>query len=401
MRYSLRLFRAFGVNVKVHWSFVFIVAYFAYIWGVVQPPGGLWNALYGVLLVIVLFILVVIHELTHSRVAIHYGVKVRSITLLPIGGVAEMEEIPEEPRKELAISAAGPLSNVVIGLIMLAFYPLVIEPGAVAGAGGFFDLVFERSPRGAYLYIMVINGFLAVFNLLPAFPLDGGRVFRALLALRMDRARATRVAVLVGQALAIGMAIYGILGGGIFLILIAIFIFFGAQAESGAGVYQQTLEHVRVKHVVNTEFVVAQRRQTLGELAARLFHTYQPDFPVVGEGDELEGILTRDSLIAELGRQGPEYPVELAMRTDFPRVGLEDPIVDVMRRMREGGFKAVPVVDRGELVGLLSLEDISEVYSLLAAGGRELLSRVPEVRSARQGPATTEHLGSREAGRST
>jgi Zn-dependent protease/predicted transcriptional regulator len=387
MRYSLRLFRAFGVDVKVHWSFVFIVAYFAYLWGVVQPPGGVWNALYGILLVIVLFILVVIHELTHSRVAIHYGVKVSNITLLPIGGVSQMEEIPEEPRKELAISGAGPLSNVVIGLIMLAFYPLVIEPGAVTTAGGFFDLAFERSPQGAYLYIMLVNGFLAVFNLLPAFPLDGGRVFRALLALRMDRARATRVAVVVGQALAIGMAIYGILGGGIFLILIAIFIFFGAQAEGGAGVYQQTLEHVRVKQVVNTEIHVARRRETLGELAARLFHTYQADFPVINEDDELEGILTRDRLIAELGREGSQYPVELAMRTDFPAVGLEDPVLEVMRKMREGGFKAVPVVDRGTLVGLLSLEDISEVYSLLSAGGRELLSNVPEVQPPSQGPA--------------
>jgi Zn-dependent protease len=380
MRLSFRLFRLLGIDVRVHATFIFIVAYFAYLWGVVESPGGGWGALYGVLMVILLFVLVVVHELSHSRVAQHYGIKVRSITLLPIGGVSAMDEIPEEPRKELAISAAGPLSNVVIGLVMLAFYPLVLPSGTVAAAGGFYQLLFERSAQGAYLYILLTNWFLALFNLLPAFPLDGGRVFRALLALRINRAQATRVAVLVGQGLAIAMGIYGILGGGILLVLIAIFIFFGAQAEGSGGGYQHAFEHVRVKQVVNPGVQVAQRGQTLGEIAARLFHTYQADFPVVGRDGYLEGILTRDRLIAQLGREGPQYPVEAAMRTDFPQIGLEDLVLDAMQRMREEGLKAAPVVENGVLVGLLSLEDISEVYSLLSAGGQQLLERVTEVR---------------------
>lgn len=379
MRLSYRLFRVFGIDVRVHVTFAFIVAYFAYVWGVLQEPGGIWGALYGILLVFLLFALVVIHELSHSRVAQHYGIQVRSITLLPIGGLAAMEEIPEEPRKELVISSAGPLSNVIIGVIMLALSPLVLDWSGQTFSGFFSELMFERSFAGAYAYILVVNWFLALFNLLPAFPLDGGRVFRALLALRMDRGRATRIAVAVGQILAVAMAIYGFLGGGIVLILVAIFIFFGAQGEGTQGELHRVLRELQVKRVVNPHVHVARRGQTLGELAARLFHTYQEDFPVVSGRGELEGIVTRDRLIAELGRHGPDHPVTEAMRTDFPAVGLDDQVTEVLAKMRAGNFKAVPVVDQGALVGMLSVEDISEVYSLLSAGGRELLQRVPAV----------------------
>ena len=387
MKLSLKVFRVFGIDVRVHATFVFIVAYFAYLWGAVEKPGGGWGALYGVLLVILLFVLVVIHELTHSRVAQHYGIKVKDITLLPLGGVSSMEEIPEEPRKELIIAIAGPLSNLVLTAVMLALSSLVVNWGTLSFSSLFGTLIFERSFTGAYLYITVANAFLALFNLLPAFPLDGGRVFRASLAFRMGRARATRIAVLAGQALAVAMAIYGLLGGGIFLILIAIFIFFGAQGEGGQGELQRTLGGLRVGQVVNSHVHVARRGQTLGALAARLFHTYQEDFPVLSGHGELEGILTRDRLIAELGKHGPDYPVAEAMRTDFPAVGLDDLVTYAMQRMRAGGFKAIPIVEQGVLVGMLSLEDITEVYSLLSAGGQELLRRVPEVKAPEPHPS--------------
>ena len=379
MQFSYRIFRIFGIDVRVHVTFAFIVAYFAFVWGVLEKPGGFSAALYGVLLVLMLFVLVVIHELSHSRVAQHYGVKVKSITLLPIGGLAAMEEIPEEPRKELAISAAGPLSNLVILVVMLAVLPAVADWG-VLRPERFGDIIFTPSLTGAYLYLLVSNGFLAVFNLLPAFPMDGGRVFRAFLALRIGRPRATRIAVVVGQALAVAMAVYGFLGGGLLLILVAVFIFFGAQAEGGQDQLQRVLGGLRVKHVVNPHVHVARRGQTLGDVAARLFHAYQEDFPVLSGRGELEGILTRDRLIAALAQHGPDHPVAEVMRTDFPLVGLEDYVTYALQKMRAGNFKAIPIVEEGRLVGMLSLEDISEVYRLLSAGGPELLRRVSEVR---------------------
>ena len=379
MRFSYRLLRVFGIDVRVHVTFVFIVAYFAVVWGVLRQPGGGWGALYGVLLVILLFALVVIHELTHARVAQHYGVKVKSIILLPIGGLANMEQIPEEPRKELAISVVGPLSNLVLGGIMVAILPVVVSWRSLSFSE-ISNLVFARSFVGAYMYVLVSNLFLGAFNLLPAFPMDGGRVFRAGLALRLGRPRATRVAVIVGQALAVAMAIAGLFfGGGILLVLVAIFIFIGAQAEGAQDPVQRVLAAVRVKQVVRPGVHVARPGQNLGELAARLFHSYQEDFPVVGGRGDVEGILTRDRLIAMLGQHGPDYPVAEAMRTDFPTIGLEDRVAHALERMRAGNFKAVPVLEEGRLVGMLSMEDISEVYSLLSAGGQEILRRVLSV----------------------
>ena len=191
MRWSTRLFTVFGIDVRVHATFLFIVAYFAIIWGVLRQPGGVGPALYGVLLVVLLFGLVVIHELTHARVAQGYGVKVRNITLLPIGGMASMEEIPEDPKKELFISAAGPLSNLVLGLLMLGGALLLFPASDVFDVSRLFDRAIEVSPAGLYLYLMLTNFVLALFNLLPAFPMDGGRVFRALLSFRLGRSRAS------------------------------------------------------------------------------------------------------------------------------------------------------------------------------------------------------------------
>ncbi len=230
------------------------------------------------------------------------------------------------------------------------------------------------------MYVLVSNLFLGAFNLLPAFPMDGGRVFRAALALRLGRPRATRVAVLVGQGLAIAMAIAGLFfGGGIILVLVAIFIFIGAQAEGAQDPVQRVLAAVRVKQVVRPGVHVARPGQSLGELAARLFHSYQEDFPVVGGRGDVEGILTRDRLIAMLGQHGADFPVADAMRTDFPTIGLEDRVAYALEKMRAGNFKAVPVLDEGRLVGMLSMEDISEVYSLLSAGGEDILRRVSSV----------------------
>ncbi len=231
MKWSYRIFRVFGIDVRVHVTFVLIVAYFAYVWGILREPGGVGGALYGVVLVVLLFGLVVVHELTHSRVAQAFGVSVRDITLLPIGGMAAMEEMPKEPRQELLVALAGPMSNVVLAIVMAAAAPLAVDTSVFGSFQHFSDALLEPSFEGAYLYLLAINVSLAVFNLLPAFPMDGGRVFRAFLAMRMGRARATRTAVGVGQSFAVILGILGVFGGGFFLVVVAVFIYFGAQAE--------------------------------------------------------------------------------------------------------------------------------------------------------------------------
>lgn len=378
MHWSYRIFRISGIDVRVHATFLLIVAYFAFVWGAVREPGGWTGALYGVLLVVLLFALVLVHELSHSRVAQHYGIAVKNITLLPIGGVSSMEEIPQDPRKEFVISVVGPLSNVVLGLLMLAAAPLFFNVSQVFSSGEFSNLLLSRGFVAAYVYLFVVNMTLAVFNLLPAFPMDGGRVFRALLAMRMGRPRATRIAVAVGQVLALAMGIAGLLGGGVFLILVAIFIYFGAQAESTGDDVQRVLGDLRVRQAVNTRIETASPGQTIGELAARLFHIYQVDFPVVDSSGQVVGVLTRDRLISLLGEHGPDFPVSEAMRTEFPICGLDDSIYDAFTRMRSRQFKAAPVIEGGRLVGMVSLEDISEVYTLLQAGGPSLAAQVSD-----------------------
>ena len=388
MRWSFRIFSAFGVPVRVHITFVFIVAYFAVAWGSLRQPGGWVGALYGIVLVVLLFALVVVHELSHSRVAAGYGIKVRSITLLPIGGVSAMEEMPRDPRKELMISIAGPASNVVIALLMLLVAPFM-GLGDLTQVTRIYDLMFTVGVQGAFVYLFVINLSLAVFNLLPAFPMDGGRVFRALLALRMPRPRATAIAIGVGRTLALFMGLAGILLGNVLLMLVAAFVYFGAQAEGASDRVEDTLGGLLVSQAVNTAVDLASPGQTIGQIAARLFHTYQEDFPVVGDDGELVGLLTRDRLIANLGRHGATYLVSEAMRTDFPVVTLDDPVNEAFRRMRAANCKAIPVVEHDRFVGMLSMEDISEVFSLLAAVGPDFARWVP-ASAEEAGPITDE-----------
>ena len=227
--------------------------------------------------------------------------------------------------------------------------------------------------------MFVVNLSLAVFNLLPAFPLDGGRVFRALLAMRMPRSRASAIAVGVGRALALAMGVAGVLLGNILLVLVAVFVYFGAQAEGTTDQVDQTLGGLKVSQAVNTAVDLALSDQSLGQVAARLFHTYQEDFPVVDHDGELVGLLTRDRLIANLGRHGATYLVSDAMRTDFPVVKLDETVHDAFMRMRTANCKAVPVVEHGRFVGMLSVEDISEVYSLALGHGPRLRALGPRL----------------------
>jgi CBS domain-containing protein len=225
---------------------------------------------------------------------------------------------------------------------------------------------------------MAVNVALAVFNLLPAFPMDGGRVFRAALSLKLGRQRASRVAVVLGQLMALVFGGLGVLTGNLLLVVVAVFIFFGAQAEGGGDDLQRVLGGLRVSQAVNPSVEFACPTQTLGELAARLFHSYQEDYPVL-EGERVVGVLTRDRLIAGLSGGGTSQPVSGVMRKEFPVATLDEPVFEAFARMRAQNVKAMPVLENDRLVGMVSMEDISEVYSLLAAAGPEFVQRVPSL----------------------
>jgi Zn-dependent protease/predicted transcriptional regulator len=374
MKWSFKVGRAFGIELRVHITFFLIVVYAAFIWGSVYGEG-LDGAIYGAFFIAILFVCVVIHELCHSRMAQHYGGEVDSITLLPIGGVSMLKNMPDDPAKEFWMTIVGPISNLVIAAIVFPFIYLV--PNPADGPFGAFrnaDVLVSISVQGFVSYLFLINVLLAVFNLLPAFPLDGGRLLRSFLAQRMSYVRATRAAVTTGQVFAFFLGLFGVLTFNIILIIIAIFIYMGAESEGAGAEMKTTLSQLTVGQAVETNASTVTPEQSLSEVVAVVLHGFQEDFPVLS-GDSLTGVLTRSNLIAGLHSLGPDALVEQVMEKQFPVVETAAPFSEVYEKMNANRIKAVPVMDKGRLVGIVTLEHLSEVFMLLSSTDQPLAPR--------------------------
>jgi stage IV sporulation protein FB len=245
MEGGIPLFKVRGIQIRMHITFPLIL-----VWGAIQfgvlARRGLAGALFGVIVTGLLFVIVVLHELGHSVVAQSYGVPVRQILLLPIGGIAQLGKIPEKPNQELAIAIAGPLVNFALaGLLAIVGLAAGLDM-TLRGLAGVLSQLGSANLSAIFRYVFVSNLFLGLFNLLPAFPMDGGRVLRAVLASRMDYARATALAVTIGQGLAWLMGLWGFLGGGFFLVLVAIFVYTGAGQEGRMVMVRSVLGELKV-----------------------------------------------------------------------------------------------------------------------------------------------------------
>ena len=364
---SFKVGRAFGIDVKVHWTFLFLLVFFAG-FGYLQS-GNLLGVVVMTGLIATLFAFVLLHEYGHALVAQRLGIEIQDITLLPIGGIARMKSLPERPADEVKIAVAGPLVNVVLafalgGVAYLGFGSAPLQmvdmhaPGITAGA--------------IFSYLALINTILAVFNLIPAFPMDGGRVLRGLLATRLGAVRATEAAAAVGQGFAILFFFYGLLAGNFILVLIAVFIFFGAGSETQMVRQRETMRGLSVAEVMGargrTETVTPYH--TFGQVLDSVIHGYQEDFPVVDEEGRLVGMLTRGEILAAAHSPERFSTVRDLMKTDFPTVS---PSADLFKEgyklLQESGLRAIPVVERSELVGVLTLEDIGQAGLVRAAAG--------------------------------
>ena len=290
MKWSFKIGRIFGIDLRVHITFFLIVAWAAYIWGD-RYGGGTAGAVYGSLLILLLFVCVVIHELCHSRMAQHYGAEVTSITLLPIGGLSLLKKMPDDPRKEMWVSLVGPASNLVIAALLAVVLVLVPGKGAMWPEETFLDLIFGISVQGAVVYLLFINVMLSAFNLIPAFPLDGGRVLRSILAQRMPYLKATRLAVTTGQVFAFILGIAGLLLGAWIWILIAIFIYMGAEQEGAQTEMKTVLSRLKVADAITGQVKVLSPDQSLREVVSLTLHSFQEDFPVLRDG-KLVGVWT-------------------------------------------------------------------------------------------------------------
>ncbi|MCI0854969.1 MAG: site-2 protease family protein [Chloroflexi bacterium] len=362
MESGIPLFKVRGIQIRMHITFPLIL-----VWGAVQfgllAGLGARGAVFGVLVTLLLFVIVVLHELGHSFVAQSYGITVRQIVLLPIGGVALLERIPEKPSQEFAIAIAGPLVNFGLAAVMAVLALVLGVDLQLRGFGTVLQQLGEGSLQAIFSYIFVLNLFLGLFNLLPAFPMDGGRVLRALLASRMDYARATALAVAIGQGLAWLMGLWGFLGGGFFLILVAIFIYTGAGQEGRMVQLRSVLRDLTVGQAYSRQVKALTPRSTLREAIDITLNSFQSDFPIC-EGEQLVGLLTHTQVVKALHRTGPDSLVTDFMHKDLIPVSPDQSLYQAQKRLMGEGLDALPVVDAGRFVGLVTSRDVNEVYSL-------------------------------------
>ncbi|WP_274426511.1 site-2 protease family protein [Chelativorans sp. YIM 93263] len=356
MRWSFSIGKFAGTVVRVHVTFFLLLIW---IWFMHYQIGGAAAAWEGVAFILAIFACVVLHEFGHALAARRYGIRTPDITLLPIGGLARLERMPEEPGQEFFIAVAGPLVNVVIAAIIFI---------ALGGTAGIEQMLQVENPRADFLVRLAgVNVFLVLFNMIPAFPMDGGRVLRALLATRLTWARATQIAANIGQGLAFLFGFLGLLYNPL-LIFIAIFVYLAAAAEAQNAQIRDISNSVLTGDVMITEYAALDRSASIGEAIDRLLATTQSEFPIVASNGHLEGLLTRNDMIAALKDPGPDTPVVQVMRTDVPKVHRRQSLTEGFRLMQENSAPAVAVVDSGDrLVGLLTHETIGEMMMVRSA----------------------------------
>lgn len=363
---GIKLFTVRGIEVKMHMTFPLILVWAAVQFGFLNQRGfSPSGAAFGVVITLLLFLCVVIHELSHSLTAVRMGFPVHDIVLLPLGGVSQMERMPERPSQEFLMAIAGPLSNLVIAGLLAVAGSLLSPVSIGSGLAKLFLHPTSLGWKDMLPYLIVTNVGLALFNLLPAFPMDGGRVLRALLATAMPHTRATALAVSVGQGLAWLLGLAGLLTTNFVLILIAIFVYAGATQEGRMTQVKGVLQGLRVRQAFARHAQVLSPDDPISHAADLALESFQSDFPIC-DGERIVGLLTYTDMIRGLKQHQPETPVREIMRTQFPAVGLNDELYEVHRQMTEAGLDAVPVIEKGFFLGLVTRRDVSEVYQLLS-----------------------------------
>jgi Zn-dependent protease/predicted transcriptional regulator len=349
---SWRLGTLLGIPVRVHASFWLLLAWIA-VSHVLQGHGlsAIGSAL---LLMLSLFACVVLHELGHALVARRFGVGTRDITLLPIGGVAHLDKMPEKPGQELAVALAGPIVSMTLAAGLFGLLALLDGPTGLEGlqlVGGPF---FSK--------LMWINVTLAAFNLLPAFPMDGGRVLRAALALRMDRNRATELAARVGQGIALLLGIWGFFFNP-FIMVIAAFVWMGAKGEASVVQARAALSGVPVSHAMITDFRALAPGDSLSRAVELTLAGFQQDFPVM-EDARLVGVVTHAKLLQGLAEHGSSAKVKLVMDEKVDTAQPEELLQTAFERLQEHGGRVLVVVRDGNVLGLITPQNVGEMLTM-------------------------------------
>ncbi|RYD27810.1 MAG: site-2 protease family protein [Verrucomicrobiaceae bacterium] len=351
MKWSVRLGRFFGIDVFLHFTFLLFFAWLGY-GAYVRSGHDPVQTMHTVALLTGVFTCVILHEYGHALTARRFGIGTHDITLLPIGG-ARLERMPANPRQELLVAIAGPAVNLAIIFVIMIWLTLrgqpLIQDNLYVVSGSFLRA------------LMAFNATMILFNLLPAFPMDGGRVLRSLLAMRMPHARATRIAATIGQGVAVIFVLVGIMVPNLhMLIFIALFVWIGASNEAEDAEEDSVLTGLSARDAMMTDFHVLSPDQTVQQTVRLIIKGFQGDFPVVREDGELIGIVTRQDVFRVLENENPG-PVSSFMRPDPPRCAPSDTLDGVMHTLQDPALTLMPVIDQGRLVGLVTSENVLEL----------------------------------------
>ncbi len=360
MKWSWKMGEIAGIGVFVHSTFLILIAWIT--WSYWQTAQNLAAVAEGVGFILALFGCVLLHELGHALAAQRYGIKTRDITLLPIGGVARLDHMPEDPSQEMIVAIAGPLVNVVIAVAL--FTGLLVS-------GGLSSVETMSVASGTFFTRLIfVNIILVVFNMLPAFPMDGGRVLRAFLATQMDHAKATQMAANVGQAMALVFGLLGLMFNP-FLIFIALFVWIGAAQEAGAAQIKSAISGMPVREAMIRDFQTLRPTDVLHDAVDLTLSGSQKDFPVLQNGTIL-GLLTQSDLLTALTSSAPTCAVADFMKTELELVDPNELLESVLVRMEQSQTNTIAVAEQGTLIGMLTMDNIGELLRIQAAleGGR-------------------------------
>ncbi len=355
MKWQWKIGRFFGIDVYMHATFLLLIGWVAISHWTEQK--SLAAVLSGIAFILLLFVFVIMHEYGHALTARRFGVKTRDITLYPIGGVARLERMPEKPIEEFWVAIAGPAVNMVIAAVLFGWLVLTntLEPltGLTISSGSFI----ER--------LAVVNVSLVLFNLIPAFPMDGGRVLRSLLAMRMDYVRATQIAANIGQGMAFLFGLAGLFGNPT-LLFIAFFVWIGASQEASMAQVKNVISGIPVGRAMLTDYKSLAPTDSLSRMAQLILAGSQHDFPVI-QNDRVVGVVTRDDFLAALTQHGQNVAVSAVMRSNLPEVDSYEMIENALLRIQESGVPALPVTHAGMLVGIITSENITEYLMIRSA----------------------------------
>jgi stage IV sporulation protein FB len=373
--WSISLGKVKGTAVRVHWTFLLFLIWLGF---AAYVAGGVSAAAGAVSFILLLFLCVTLHEFGHILAARQFGVRTPEILLLPIGGVSKLERVPERPKEELIMAAAGPAVTFVIAALLL----LIV--GELPQAESVFKFT---SPRGIIAQLALANITLFVFNLLPAFPLDGGRILRAILSHFHGHLRGTQLAAAIGKVAAVVLGIFALSMGHIILLLIAMFIFIAAGTEAGMEEIRGMLARVPAHEVMITDFRSLPATARMADAAEDLIRTNQTEFPVVDSTGALIGLLDRDGIVKSLAEGGADTPVASAMRTNVPVV-TEWHRLDDGLELLQGGARAIAVTDAsGQPTGLITLENLAEQLMIVRPSEKRTVRLQRQARQLQDDPA--------------